>query len=167
MTRSRLHMCCCNDTDRILIVTFWEKVVYMYCRCTVTILLIIGFTDYKNVGKIIMVYTLKKNLVNIFQNIDTRCQYCMEWFVLEMQKLSKNEVHVFNVCAITVQSWNNVVKKKCNLIAAAFIQHFLLFKCGRSCMYTLLWWIDRTKTIIFQYIKQTQCFINAQFVLKP
>lgn len=39
----------------------------MYCRCTVTILLIIRFTDYKNVGKIIMVYTLKKNLVNIFQ----------------------------------------------------------------------------------------------------
>jgi hypothetical protein len=69
----------------ILIVTFWEKVVYMYCRCTVTILLIIGFTDYKNVEKIIMVYTLKKNLVNIFQNIDRRCQYCMEWFVLEMQ----------------------------------------------------------------------------------
>jgi hypothetical protein len=115
MTRSRLHMCCCNDTDRILIVTFWEKVVYMYCRCTVTILLIIGFTDYKNVGKIIMVYTLKIGQFSS-RNPDERSVSSFLWMEYFFE-----EMHFFNLCSINMQS--------------------LIRKTIRLYRYPLRWWL--------------------------
>jgi hypothetical protein len=41
----------------------------------------------------------------------TPSKFCTQKYFLNGSKLSKNDVHIFNMCAITVQSLNNVVKK--------------------------------------------------------
>ena len=44
----------------------------------------------------------------------TPSKFCTQKYFLNGSNLSKNDVHIFNACAITVQSLNNVVKKTCN-----------------------------------------------------